>query len=60
MLEYTKFNNWYYGTGVDSVREDKINIGVFNPTGIKTLLQLENVKVFPVYIWRPAKLRLMG
>ena len=60
MLEYTKFNNWYYGTGLDSVKEDKINIGVFNPTGIQTLLGLENVKVFPVYIWRPAKLRLIG
>ena len=60
MLEYTKFNSWYYGTGLDSVREDKINIGVFNPTGIRTLLSLENVRVIPVYIYRPAKLRLIG
>lgn len=60
MLEYTKFNSWYYGTGLNSIREDKINIGVFNPTGIQTLLQLKNIKVIPVYIYRPAKLRLIG
>lgn len=60
MFEYTKFNNWYYGTGVDSLSETAINIGVFNPTGIKTLLSKDNVNVLPVYIYRPAKLRLMG
>ena len=37
MLEYTYFNGWYYGTGLESVDEYKINIGVFNPRGIQKL-----------------------
>jgi guanylate kinase len=50
MLEFTIFNNWFYGTGYDSVKEDKINIGVFNPTGVRLLLQREdvNLKIFRI------------
>ena len=49
MLEFTKFNNWWYGTGYDSVRGDGVvNIGVFNPAGVRQLLDRPdcNVKVF--------------
>jgi hypothetical protein len=60
MLESTMFNNWYYGTSKDSIDEDKINIGVFNPAGITRLLQNEEVDLMVVYIYRPAKLRLLG
>ena len=39
MLEFTKFNNWWYGTGYDSVRGDGVvNIGVFNPAGVRQLV----------------------
>ena len=37
MLEFTNFNNWYYGTSCDSLSTDRINIGVFNPDGIRSL-----------------------
>ena len=60
MLESTMFNNWYYGTSKDSVVEDAINIGVFNPAGIQTLLANPEVELKIVYVRRPAKLRLMG
>ena len=49
MLEFTKFNNWWYGTGYDSVRGDGVvNIGVFNPAGVRQLVDRPdcNVKVF--------------
>ena len=49
MLEFTKFNNWWYGTGYDSVRSDGVvNIGVFNPAGVRQLVDRPdcNVKVF--------------
>ena len=49
MLEFTKFNNWWYGTGYDSVRGDGVvNIGVFNPAGVRQLIDRPdcNVKVF--------------
>ena len=46
MLEATEFNNWFYGTGLESLSKDEINIGVFNPTGIESLLaHRDKVKV---------------
>lgn len=60
MLEYTEFNGWFYGTSRQSIDENKINIGVFNPTGIKNLLQRYDVDLIVVYVRRPAKLRLIG
>lgn len=49
MLEFTRFNNWWYGTSYDSVRSDGIvNIGVFNPAGVRQLLNRPDcdVKVY--------------
>ena len=45
MLEWTVFNNWYYGTGIKSINPNNINIGVFNPAGIKNLLKNENLDI---------------
>lgn len=38
MLEATCFNDWFYGTGFESLRSDCVNIGVFNPAGVEALL----------------------
>lgn len=49
MLEFTRFNNWWYGTSYDSVRSDGVvNIGVFNPAGVRQLLDRSDcdVKVY--------------
>jgi len=50
MLEYTGFNGWFYGTSLDSLSAEKINIGVFNPAGIRSLSQNPEIdlKVFRV------------
>ena len=50
MLEFTCFNNWMYGTSYDSLSKDKINIGVFNPAGVRFLLADDRIdaKVFRV------------
>ena len=45
MLEYTNFKNWYYGTLLNSLSKTKINIGVFNPAGIRNLLKNTNIEV---------------
>jgi len=37
MLEATIFNNWCYGTSIDNLDINAINIGVFNPEGIEIL-----------------------
>ena len=59
MLEWTEFNNWFYGTAIQSLDEDKINIGVFNPGGIKNLLARDDVEVKVFYVRAPAKERLI-
>ena len=59
MLEYTNFNNWYYGTSLDSLSKDKINIGVFNPTGIRSLLNHPEVEVITFKIFCNNKSRLI-
>lgn len=59
MLEYTFFNNWYYGTSYDSVVANEINIGVFNPAGIKSLLARNDVDLKIIYVRAGAKERLL-
>ena len=58
-LATADFNNWYYGTSIDSLSKDEVNIGVFNITGIKSLLTDSRIEVHPVYICVPDKLRLL-
>ena len=59
MLEFTQFNNWWYGTGYDSVRSDSvINIGAFNPAGVRQLLDRQDCNVTVYWITTPDKQRL--
>lgn len=59
MLEATCFNDWFYGTSYESLRSDVVNIGVFNPAGIDSLLARPDVEVQVFYITAPAKTRLL-
>lgn len=58
MLEATSFRDWFYGTTIDALQEDKINVGVFNIQGIECLLKDDRLDVYPVYIVCEDKLRL--
>jgi guanylate kinase len=59
MLETTKFNNWTYGTSYDSLSKNQVNVGVFNPTGIRHLLNNSNVDVDVYYVRAADKTRLL-
>lgn len=60
MLECTVFNDWFYGTSFDSVRSDGvINIGVFNPTGVESLLARPDCNVLVYWIKAKDKTRLL-
>ena len=59
MLECTVFNDWFYGTSYDSVRSDCINIGVFNPTGVESLLARPDVDVKIIRVVAEDKTRLI-
>lgn len=50
-LEYTKFRKWYYGTHYSEIEPDKINIGIFNPEGLKKLANFKyEYNIIPIYL----------
>lgn len=59
MLEATSFNGWHYGTPIESLNPDYINIGVFNITGIDCLLQDSRLEVYPILVYASDKQRLL-
>lgn len=58
MLEHTEFRGWLYGTQLSALDEEKINIGVFNLNGVRSLLEDQRLDVLPIYINVPDKIRL--
>ena len=59
MLEATYFNDWHYGTSYDSLRSDRLNIGVFNPAGIYSMLDRKDINLTVYRIVCDDKLRLL-
>lgn len=59
MLEATVFRDWCYGTSLDSLDIENINVGVFNLDGIDILLENPKVDLYIVEVYAPDKLRLL-
>ncbi len=59
MLEVSCFNDYFYGAGIDTLKEDKINVGIFNAEGINCLVQDNRIKILPIYIYASDKTRLI-
>lgn len=59
MLEATIFNNWCYGTSIDNLDINAINIGVFNPEGIEILQTNQNIDLSVLYLTASDKTRLL-
>jgi len=59
MLEATVFNDWCYGTSLDNLTPNKVNIGVFNPEGAGLLRGRSNINLKLIYIEARDKDRLM-
>ena len=58
MLEATEFRGWFYGTPVNSLAHDKINIGIFSPAAVEALIDDPRLHVVVVEISCSDKLRL--
>lgn len=58
-LEFTMFNGWWYGTSIEHLKLNKINIGVFNINGISQLLDNKDCHIIPICITAIDKLRLI-
>ncbi len=59
MLEATVFNDWCYGTSLNNLSKDKINIGVFNPEGVGLLRNNKDIDLTLIYIEANDKDRLI-
>lgn len=59
MLEATCFNDWFYGTSYDSLRSDCVNIGVFNPEGIDSIIAHRDIDLCVFLIEADDKNRLL-
>lgn len=58
MLEVAEFNDWFYGTELKALSEDKINLGIFNPEGIISLLFDPRIELKVIYIQANDRIRL--
>lgn len=59
MIEATIFNEWCYGTSIDNLSQNKINIGVYNPQGVELLQSLDNIETYVIYLNVKDKIRLL-
>lgn len=59
MIEATEFNDWHYGTMASSLSIDKVNIGVFNPEGVRCLQEYSNIELIVFYVRARDKERLL-
>ncbi len=59
MLEATVFNDWCYGTSLNNLTTDVLNIGVFNPEGVGLLRENKNIDLTVIYVEATDKTRLL-
>lgn len=59
MLEATNFNDWFYGTSYDTLRSDVLNIGIFNPDGIRAIEGRSDIDLRVFKITCSDKIRLL-
>ena len=59
MLEATVFRDWCYGTSLDSLNPEAINVGVFNIDGIDILIDNPKIDLYVVEVQASAKTRLL-
>lgn len=59
MVEAACFNDWFYGTGYDCLRSDCVNIGVFNPEGIDSMMAYPDIDLVVFYVRASDKTRML-
>lgn len=62
-LEWAVFNNWYYGTPYNALKEDKINITILNPSGVNQIytrnINKQDLEIIVFFIHAEPKIRLI-
>lgn len=50
LIEKAYFNNWWYGTALNSFDKDKINLIILNPAGLDTFLDFPFLDLYIVFL----------
>lgn len=59
IIEAANFNGWVYGTDIAALDKNKINVGIWNPQGIETLLENSDLSIFIVRLKVTDKIRVL-
>lgn len=59
IFEAATFRGWYYGTNINDLDINKINIGVFNTASLDIILKDNRFEVIPIYILTEPKTSLI-
>lgn len=59
MLEAAEFRNWHYGTGLQSLDKNKVNIGIFDPERVSILADNPLIELYIIEVRTSAKERLL-
>lgn len=59
MLEATIFNDWFYGTELRALKYESLNLGAYNPDGVRALKENPNIDVLVFYVKTSDKTRLI-
>lgn len=59
IIEATSKEGHFFGTDINSLKKDKINIKISNIEGIECFLEYKNIKTIPIYIATEPKTRLL-
>ena len=58
MAEAADFRDWFYGTEYRALKENSLNVGVFNPDGIRALKDDKQINLLVIYIVSSSKTRI--
>ena len=58
MIEAAEVGEEMYGTLFDDLREDKINVGIFDPQGLEILAGIKDIHLVPIYVKTDERIRI--
>lgn len=59
MAEATDFREWFYGTEYRALKEKGLNVGVFNPDGVRALSEDSKINLLVIYVTVSDKTRII-
>ena len=58
MIEAAEVGEEMYGTLFDDLKDDKINVGIFDPQGLEILMGIKEIHLVPIYVKTDERIRM--